>query len=134
VRLSADDGRVAWRARVGGYVRGALSVARDGDVLAGVYGPAPRQVRLRASNGSVVGALPIQGTGAREYGVHGGAVEDEAGTLLFGAQDDRVYAVDAGGALLWTFATGGDVDAPVTLLSDGSVIAGSDDGSVYLLR
>jgi outer membrane protein assembly factor BamB len=134
VRLGADDGRVVWRARVGGYVRGALSVARDGDVLAGVYGPAPRQLRLRASDGSVVGALPIQGTGAREYGVHGGAIEDEAGTLLFGAQDDHVYAVDAVGTLLWTFATGGDVDAPLTLLTDGSLAVGSDDGSVYLLR
>jgi len=134
VRLDADDGHVVWRANVGGFVRGTLSIARDGDVLAGVYGPTPRLVRLRAADGSVRGDFRIQGTGAREFGVHGGALEDEAGALLFGTQDDDLYAVDAGGDLLWRFHTGGDVDAPATLLDDGSVVFGSDDGKVYLVR
>jgi outer membrane protein assembly factor BamB len=66
--------------------------------------------------------------------VHGGALEDASGALLFGSQDDQVYAVDADGRKLWSFATGGDVDAPVTLLSDGTVVVGSDDGRVYALR
>jgi len=66
--------------------------------------------------------------------VHGGALEDESGALLFGTQDDSVYAFGANGDLLWRFATSSDVDAPVTLLGDGSVVIGSDDGSVYLLR
>jgi outer membrane protein assembly factor BamB len=103
-------------------------------VLAGVYGPSPRQVRLRADDGSVVGEFAIQGTGAREFGVHGGALEDDTGALIFGTQDDDVYAVSDSGDLLWRFTTGGDVDAPVTLLTDGSLIVGSDDGYVYLLR
>jgi outer membrane protein assembly factor BamB len=134
VGLDADTGAITWRTNVGGYVRGTLSVARGGDVLAGVYGPTPRQVRVRAADGRVVGQLAIQGTGAREFGVHGGALEDDTGALLFGTQDDDVYAVGEGGDLLWRFATGGDVDAPVTLLSDGDLVVGSDDGSVYLLR
>ncbi|HZU83577.1 MAG TPA: PQQ-binding-like beta-propeller repeat protein [Polyangiaceae bacterium] len=134
VRLDADTGSVAWRVKLGGYVRGALSVARNGDVLAGVYGPTPRQVRVRGADGAVVGEFAVQGTGAREFGVHGGALEDDGGTLLFGAQDDVVYAVAAGGELLWRFVTGGDVDAPLTLLADGTVVVGSDDGKVYLLR
>jgi outer membrane protein assembly factor BamB len=134
VRLDPDAGGVVWRARLGGYVRGTLSVTRDGDVLAGVYGPTPREVRLRAGDGSLVGQFAIQGTGAREFGVHGGALEDDTGTLLFGAQDDEVYAVGDRGDVLWHFTTGGDVDAPVTLLSDGSLVVASDDGNVYLLR
>ncbi|HXN32202.1 MAG TPA: PQQ-binding-like beta-propeller repeat protein [Polyangiaceae bacterium] len=134
VRLDPDGGAIIWRSNVGGYVRGTLSVARGGDVLAGVYGPTPREVRLRPGDGSVVGQFAIQGTGAREFGVHGGALEDETGMLLFGAQDDDVYAVGETGDLLWRFSTGGDVDAPVTLLTDGSVVVGSDDGHVYLLR
>ena len=56
------------------------------------------------------------------------------GTLVFGAQDDSVRAIDGGGQLLWSFTTGGDVDAPVTLLDDGSLVVASDDGKVYLLR
>jgi len=114
-------------------VRGTLSVARNGDVLAGVYGPAPRAVRLTAEDGSLRGEFRIQGTGAREFGVHGGCLEDAAGLLLFGAQDDSVYAIDEAGKLLWRFTTDGDVDAPVTLLGDGSVVVASDDGHVSLL-
>jgi outer membrane protein assembly factor BamB len=134
VRLDPDGRGVIWRTKLGGYVRGTLSVTRDGNVLAGVYGPTPREVRLRAGDGSIVGQFAIQGTGAREFGVHGGALEDDTGTLVFGAQDDRVYAIGASGELLWQFSTAGDVDAPATLLSDGSVVVGSDDGNVFLLR
>ena len=134
VRIHRDDGTVAWRTNLGGYVRGTLSIARNGDVLAGVYGPRPRAVRLRPVDGGVRGEFAIPGTGARDFGVHGGALEDDAGTLVFGAQDDALYAVGASGQPLWRFATGGDVDAPATLLSDGTIIVGSDDGSVRALR
>lgn len=134
LRLDPGDGRVVWRVKVGGYVRGTLSMTRAGDVIAGVYGPTPREVVLAADGGAVRWKAPIQGTGAREFGVHGGALEDAAGVLLFGAQDDSVYAIDSSGEILWSFMTGGDVDSPVTLLGDGSVVFGSDDGKVYMLR
>lgn len=134
VRVEPASGGVVWRAKLGGYVRGTLSVARGGDVLAGVYGPAPRQVRLDAATGAVRWSFAVQGTGAREFGVHGGALEDDAGRLLFGAQDDVVYALGGDGTLAWRFTTGGDVDAPVTLVGDGAVVVGSDDGKVRLLR
>ncbi len=134
VRLDPERGTPVWRSAVGGFVRGTLSISRGGDVFAGIYGPTPREVRVRPSDGRVVGQFAIQGTGAREFGVHGGALEDDEGTLVFGTQDDDVYAIGERGDLLWRFATGGDVDAPVTLLSDGSLAVGSDDGSVYLLR
>lgn len=126
-------GRIAWRAKLGGFVRGTLSIARNGDVLAGVYGPTPGQVRLRAADGVASGEFRIQGTGAREFGVHGGALEDDAGVLVFGAQDDTVVAIDAGGHLRWRFTTRADVDAPVTLLEDGALIVASDDGNVTML-
>jgi outer membrane protein assembly factor BamB len=134
VRIDPDDGHVVWRANVGGYVRGTLSVARNGDILAGVYGPRPRAARLQADDGGIRGDFAVQGTGARDFGVHGGALEDAAGTLVFGAQDDAVYAVDASGKLLWRYVSGGDVDAPATLLSDGTLVVGSDDGSVRAFR
>jgi outer membrane protein assembly factor BamB len=133
VRVDADDGHVVWRSKLGGYVRGTLSIARNGDVLAGVYGPAPRAVRLRMEDGSVRGDFRVQGTGAREFGVHGGGLEDATGVILFGAQDDAVYAIDENGKLLWRFTTEGDVDAPITLLDDGAVVVASDDGQVRLL-
>lgn len=128
------DGRggIAWRTPVLGFVRGTLSVARNGDVLAGTYGPVPRVVRVDPA-GVVKGAFVVRGTGAREFGIHGGPLEDEGGVLYFGAQDDAVYAVEPDGTERWRFQTGADVDAPVTMLSDGSLVVASEDGTVTLL-
>jgi outer membrane protein assembly factor BamB len=131
VRLDAE-GKVVWRTPVGGFVRGALSIARNGDVVVGTYGPVPRVVRV-SPEGTLRGAFAIVGTGAREFGIHGGPLEDDDGALYFGAQDDAVYAVGPEGALRWRFETGGDVDAPVTMLSDGSLVVGSEAGTVTLL-
>jgi outer membrane protein assembly factor BamB len=127
-----ERGQIVWRVVVGGFVRGALSIARGGDVLAGVYGPSPRVVRV-TPEGAVAASFAIQGTGAPEFGVHGAPLEDDAHSLYFGAQDDALYAVGPDGALLFRFETGGDVDAPATLLSDGSLVFASDDGKVYYL-
>jgi outer membrane protein assembly factor BamB len=131
VRLDSH-GKIAWRAGVGGYVRGVLSLARNGDVLAGTYGPVPRVVRV-TPEGVIRGAFAIKGTGAREFGIHGGPLEDAEGTLFFGAQDDAAYAIDAQGAVRWRFETGADVDAPLTMLSDGSLIVPSEDGTITML-
>ncbi|MFO0675141.1 MAG: PQQ-binding-like beta-propeller repeat protein [Polyangiaceae bacterium] len=133
VRLQAD-GAIAWRTNVGGFVRGPLSCARNGDVLAGVYGPSPRMVRIEPSRGAKVGEFLVPGTGAKEFGVHGGALEDDDGTLYFGAQDDLVRAVAIDGTLRWTFPTRGDVDAPLTLLDDGTLLVPSEDGTLTALR
>jgi outer membrane protein assembly factor BamB len=131
VRLDAT-GKVIWRVAVGGYVRGVLSLARNGDVLAGTYGPVPRVVRV-TPDGLIRGAFAIKGTGAKEFGIHGAPLEDADGALYFGAQDDAVCAIDAEGALRWRFATGADVDAPLTMLSDGSLVVASEDGTVTML-
>jgi len=130
VRLGTD-GRVLGRTSVGGFVRGPLSIARNGDVLVGTYGPAPKVVRVRGD--AIVGAFPIQGTGAREHGIHGGPLEDATGTLYFGTQDDHVYGVSTDGEIVFDFATKGDVDAPLTLLDDGTLIVPSEDGTVYAI-
>ena len=44
-------------------------------------------VRLGA-DGLISGAFAIKGTGAKEFGIHGGPLEDADGALYFGAQDD----------------------------------------------
>jgi len=131
VRLDGH-GKIAWRTTVGGYVRGVLSLAGNGDVLAGTYGPVPRLVRV-APDGTIRGAFAIKGTGAREFGIHGGPLEDAEGTLFFGAQDDSAYAIDREGAVRWRFETGADVDAPLSMLSDGSLVVASEDGTITML-
>jgi outer membrane protein assembly factor BamB len=59
------------------------------------------------------------------------------GTLYFGADDARVYALDASnGALKWyfTFADGSDTDSSPALGADGTVYIGSDKGTLYALN
>ncbi len=134
VHLEADDGRVVWRRPVSEASCAARSrCCAQRRRARGRLRSSPRAVRVRASDGVIVGDFPVAGTGAREFGVHGGALEDDEGTLLFGAQDDTLVAVDASGRLRWRFTAGGDVDAPVTLLTDGTIVLGSDDGKVVLL-
>ncbi len=130
IRLSYE-GKILSRVKVGGFVRGSLSIGRAGDVLTGTYGPVPRM--LRVGTDAVVGAQTFQGTGAREFGIHGGPLEDDEGTLFFGTQDDAVYAYGSDGKRLWSYPTKGDVDAPLTLLSDGHLVVPSEDGTVTLL-
>lgn len=128
------DGKIRWRTDVRGVVRGTLSVSRDGALVVGVFGPAPREVRIDGKTGSIAGSLSIQGTGAREFGISGGALEDDDGAVFFGGQDDAVYGVDRDGSIRFRFVTGGDVDAPLTLLPDGALVVPSDDGKVRLLQ
>jgi outer membrane protein assembly factor BamB len=132
--LAPDSGEVRWRTEVGGFVRGAISLGRDGTVLAGTYGPTPALVALDPTDGSVRFRFSIPGTGAPEFGIHGGPVEDSKGRLYFGAQDDHAYCVSADGALLWKFKTGGDVDAPLVITPRGLLLVGSDDGKLYALQ
>ncbi|MEO9143035.1 MAG: PQQ-binding-like beta-propeller repeat protein [Polyangiaceae bacterium] len=132
VRIEAD-GKIGWRTNVGGFVRGQLSIDRGGDVVVGTFGPRPREVRIDGKSGQILGAMAIQGTGAKEFGIVGGALEDDQGTLYFGTQDDAVYAVGRDGKVIFRFLTKGDVDAPLTLLPDGALVVPSDDGKIHLI-
>jgi len=133
VAIAAENAEVRWRTDVGGYVRGALSLGRDGTVFAGTYGPTPTLVALHPDDGRPRFRFSIAGTGAREFGIHGGPVEDAAGRIYFGTQDDHAYCLDAQGTLLWKFKTGGDVDAPLVITPGGRLLVGSDDGRLYAL-
>jgi len=130
VRIS-NEGKIVSRTKVGGFVRGPLSLSRSGEIMVGTYGPVPRMVRI-GDAGVILGAEPFQGTGAKEFGIHGGPLEDDDGTLFFGSQDDFAYAYGSDGKRLWAYPTKGDVDAPLTLLSDGHLIVPSEDGTVTM--
>ncbi|MFH2010574.1 MAG: PQQ-binding-like beta-propeller repeat protein [bacterium] len=54
-------------------------------------------------------------------------------TVIFGSQDDRVYAVDARGKLKWSYPAGGDVDSSPAIGADGTVYVGTDDGRLLAL-
>jgi len=62
-----------------------------------------------------------------------GSLTHDAGTLYFGSDDHRVYALDtASRKLKWTFRTGGKVRAQPAVAGDRVFVA-SDDGFLYAL-
>ena len=59
---------------------------------------------------------------------------DAAGVILFGSQDDRLYALEPNGYPRWSVELGGDVDSSPVLDRDGTIYVGADDGNLYALR
>ena len=54
--------------------------------------------------------------------------------VFVGSWDGKLYALNtADGGLLWSFATGGQIDASPTI-SDGLLYVGSHDGKIYCLN
>lgn len=132
--LDPDTGFIRWRRKVHGYVRGSFSIGRDGTIFAGTYGPMPRLVALEPTEGAIRFEFSVRGTGALEFGIHGGPVEDARGRLYFGAQDDYLYALEPDGSLLFKLKTSGDVDATPVITEDGTLLVGSADGKLYAIK
>ena len=55
------------------------------------------------------------------------------GTLYFGSDDGKVYALSSGGQLKWKFAAAGAIRTPPALTSNGEIIFGSADHNLYAL-
>lgn len=133
IALDLATGALRWRRAVGGKVRGPLGLGRDGTLFAGTYGPDPALVALAPEGGSPRFRFTLARGGSAEVGVHSAPIEDRQGTLIFGAHDDALYALNPGGELAWRIALGGDIDATVVLAADGRLYAGGGDGLLYAL-
>ncbi len=131
--LDPQTGRVRWRVRVPGSVRGGVSVARDGAVLASTLGPTPTVLALEPRTGATLFRHEVRGTGAKEQGVVGAPLEAADGALIFGTESDEVIALDPEGRRLWTFDAGGDVDLAVVLVADGVLVVGTYAGDLIEL-
>ena len=66
--------------------------------------------------------------------LHGSPVVTTSGVVLAGAQDERLYAVDPAGVLVWTLPAGGDLDSAPIVGTDGTLYLAGDDGRVRALR
>ena len=67
--------------------------------------------------------------------IFGSLAMDSKGTVYAGSRDDRVYAVDPNGQMLWSFTAGDWVDSSPTLSHDESVLYfGSWDNNVYAVN
>ena len=106
------------------------SVRNDGVVLVSTYGPTPAILGLDPADGRPVLRFGLQGTGAREHGIHGAPLEAEGGTLVFGGPDDLVHALAPDGSFLWAVDVGDDVDGTIALIDDRVLVVGTSAGRV----
>ncbi|MEZ4392802.1 MAG: PQQ-binding-like beta-propeller repeat protein [Polyangiales bacterium] len=58
---------------------------------------------------------------------------DRDDVAYVGGEDDAVHAVGVDGAERWRVSLGADVDSSPTLLADGVLVVGCDDGALYAL-
>jgi outer membrane protein assembly factor BamB len=48
------------------------------------------------------------------------------GTMYFGSDDGRLYAVSASGKTRWTFAAAAPIQSSPAIAPDGTIVVGSD--------
>lgn len=124
--LSTADGAVKWKRRTYRPVRSSPAVdRRTGTVIIG--SDSGRVHALDARDGAVRWRFETGGP------VRSSPVVDPDGRVVFGSQDNHVYALDDAGALLWRVELGGDVDSSVAVGSRGLYV-GCDDGNLYGIR
>ena len=56
------------------------------------------------------------------------------GTIYFGSNDDKIYALNPDGSFKWEFSTGGNISTSPTVGPDGTIYCGSDDDFLYALN
>ena len=90
--------------------------------------PRRRAVRDRADRRGRSGSSPRP---TRSPATPGVATD---GTILFGCEDEHVYAVAPDGTLRWQLASPGDVDTTPAIARDGTMYVAGDDGHLHAYR
>lgn len=162
-----DSGQIDFEARLGGEVNNSPAVDDEGNVYAGttanhLFAFRPDTSRLwsyTASNDVTTPVISPEGTvyvvsGNQLLGVDTAdgseasrftprsAIKSipamtEDGTLYFGANDERVYALGSGGTtndVLWRFNTGQNVLSSPAIGADGRIYIGSDASRIFCLN
>jgi outer membrane protein assembly factor BamB len=131
------DGAPRWSYATGDIIFGSPAVAHDGTIYIGsdddhlyafpATGGKPRWIHQ-------IGACPQRlgvGPEASRCDVDAGPTIGPDGVVYTGG--DGIYALNPDGTLRWKFATGGHVASAPAVLSDGTVVAGSQDDLVYAI-
>ena len=135
--IGCDDGTLYALDTASGTQRWAVRTWRPIRSSAAV--DSPRNVVLVGTDRGRLLAVDASTGQVRWHYATGGAIRsspvvDEQGTVVFGAQDDHVYALDSTGKLLWKVHLGGDVDSSVAVAPGGQLYVGADDGALYALH
>jgi len=117
------DGTLKWTSPVKGYVYSSPAIGTDGTLYVG-------------SGGKICAVDPATGDVIWYYQT-GDSIRlsspalAEDGTVYVGSLDDQLYAINPGGTLKWSRATGGNIESSPAVAPSGSVYVGSLDHKVY---
>jgi eukaryotic-like serine/threonine-protein kinase len=65
-------------------------------------------------------------------GVRASPAIDADGTIYFGSEDKKVYAIKSDGTKKWELVTGGAAQSPA-IAADGTLYVGSFDNKIYAI-
>ena len=135
----ARDGTLKWSYATGDIIFSSPAVAHDGTIYIGsdddhLYAMTPAGAAARPRWIVQMGACPQRvgiGPEASRCDVDAGPTIGPDGVIYTGG--DGVYAINPDGSLRWHFVTGGHVSSAPAVLSDGTVVAGSQDDILYAI-
>lgn len=120
------NGNKLWAADVSlGQSEGGMAIGHTGNIIVGgSYG------KLVAFNDSGKTVWSFS-AGAPALAIRTTPAVDKDGTIYFGADNMRVYAVSATGTEKWSYLTAGKVNSSPAIGKGGRLYIGSDDGKLY---
>ena len=129
------NGRVRWRFNKGDWSYSSPVVRGDaayfGDHLGYLDVVDIRTGRARHRD---LGIAKAAGTTSAGTGVWTAPVVDQDGNVFFGTAAGHVYGFGSDGQRLWDLDAGAVVASYPALTSDGLLVVGASDGSLYALR
>ena len=116
-------------------VRSSPAVALDGTVYVGVKagGTTPGQlIALDPADGSLRWSYGVQGAA---NDVYSSPTVGADGLVYVGAESQSLYALDATGALVWSFNTNNGINwTSPAIVADGTLYVGNNEGTLFALR
>ncbi len=113
----------------------AVLVLASGAAQAGPVWPMQGQNPQRTGQSPFAGPTrPVLHWTYLTGGIYNSPAIGSDGTVYFGSQDNRLYAVNSSGGHRWTYHTGGGIYNSPAIGSDGTVYVGSLDNRFYAVN
>lgn len=123
--VSAQDGSLLWRYRVGADVDGSPSLGPDGTIYVGADDGRVHALRQDGSlKWSFVAQADIRSTVA----------VGQDGDLYVTSFDGNLYHLEPSGNVRWVLPTAGKIAATAIVDADGTAFVGSQDGVLYAVH
>lgn len=124
----STQGTIDWMYRADATITSNAAISTDGTIYIGITG---RLIAL-TNTGSEKWTTPFKFTSTAAPSP---IIVDGSGTIYFGTNDQRLYAVNSDGTLKWSCLTGGAIRYGASMSPDGSIIyATAADGRAYAIN